>query len=122
MNIKKMTKYQKRKLDKLWSEKVKENADFECEICGEKRYLNAHHYIGRRSISTRWWIPNGIALCPKHHTLGMESAHQHPEWFRSEILKIKGVLWLKELTKRWQQISKPEYETVKNYLEYGKKY
>jgi hypothetical protein len=118
-----MKKSHDNKLLKIWSLKVRENADCRCELCGKQSgTLQAHHYYGRKNRSTRYWIPNGICLCYTCHKGGIQSAHESPEWFRSEILKIKGVLWLKELTKRWQQISKPEYETVKNYLEYGKTY
>ena len=106
----------KRKLDKLWSEKVKENADFKDEIDGSKGFLNSHHFIGRRNLSTRWWIPNGICLSPKNHTFGIQSAHQHPEWFRSEMIKIRGNIWLKELVTRGNKVCKPIYETVLAYL------
>jgi hypothetical protein len=109
-----LTKH-KNRLDKIWSEKVKENADFKCEVCGETKYLNSHHYIGRRSMATRWWLPNGICLCPKCHTFGTQSAHQHPEWFRSEMLKIRGNLWLKDLMKR-DKVIKTSFESVMSYL------
>ena len=106
----------KRKLDKMWSEKVKENSDFKCEIDGTSEYLNAHHFIGRRNMATRWWLPNGICLSPKMHTFGIQSAHQHPEWFRSEMIKIRGNKWLKELMIRGNKTVKPVYETVLAYL------
>jgi hypothetical protein len=106
-----------KKLLSIWSLKVRENADFRCELCGKKSgTLNAHHFYGRKSRSTRYWLPNGICLCYTCHKGGTKSAHESPEYFRSEMIKIKGVLWLKELTNRWQQISKPEYEKVKSYL------
>ena len=106
----------KRKLDKMWSEKVKEEADFKCEICGNRERLNAHHHIGRRSLTTRWWLPNGISLCPGCHTFSLQSAHQNPEHFRSEIIKVRGNKWLKELMIRGNKTVKPVYETVLAYL------
>ena len=51
-------------LDKLWSKKVKELADYKCEHCLETEvWLNACHIIGRRYRATRWLIDNGMCLC-----------------------------------------------------------
>jgi hypothetical protein len=106
----------KKKLDKIWSLKVKENADNKDELDGTKEYINAHHFIGRRNMATRWWLPNGVALSPKNHTFGIRSAHQDPEWFRAEMINIRGNLWLKELSERSNKIVKPIYEKVLSYL------
>lgn len=75
-----MTTSETKKLDKLWREAIKAR-DKSCQICGSVSYLNAHHVIGRRNRNLRWDLDNGIALCPKHHTFGTESAHQDPLWF-----------------------------------------
>ena len=71
MNRKKL----ENKLDKLWREIGKENA--ECEICKTLpesaciySQLHAHHIIGRKRKITRWDLKNRIWLCPSHHTLG----------------------------------------------------
>ncbi len=111
-----MTKSQVKTLDALWSEKVKELADFKCEICGKKNNLNSHHYIGRRSRITRWWLPNGICLCSGHHKLDLQSAHEHPDWFKKEMIIIRGNIWNKELNNRWNRYCKAEYKTIKEYL------
>ncbi len=109
-----------KKLLVLWSLKVRENADFRCELCGKKSgTLNAHHFYGRKNRSTRYWLPNGICLCYSCHKGSVKSAHESPSWFEKEMISIKGILWSKELEKRWNKISKPVYEDVLNYL-YGK--
>jgi len=112
-----MLKSHDKKLLALWSIKVKENADFTCELCGKKSgTLNAHHYYGRKNRSTRYYLPNGICLCYTCHKGGTLSAHESPEWFRKEILKIRGNLWLKGLTNVWNKFIKPVYEIVLAYL------
>lgn len=55
----------KKKLDKLWSEKVRER-DGKCVICGKSgKGLQAHHYIKAksRSVKYRWDLRNGVTLC-----------------------------------------------------------
>ena len=69
-----------KKLDKLWSKKIRER-DEVCQVCGGTQYLNAHHVIGRRNRNIRWDMDNGITLCSGCHTFKTESAHQSPLWF-----------------------------------------
>lgn len=111
-----MKKAHDKKLLKIWADKVKENADYKCEFCGNTQTLNSHHYFGKKSRSTRYWIENGFCLCYSHHKGAIQSAHESPEWFRSEAIKWRGNIWLKELKDRWSKISKPEYEKVIKYL------
>ncbi len=42
----------KKRVDRLWSKVVREQAGNKCEVCGvsgEVKVLNAHHYIGRKT-------------------------------------------------------------------------
>ena len=111
-----MTKPEIKKLDKLASEKCKEDAGM-CEICGGKDNLNAHHVIGRRNRNVRWWMPNLVTLCPLHHTFGIKSSHQDSLWFRKEMVATRGTKWEKELMERAHgTILKQTYEEVKEYL------
>ena len=77
-----MTKGQIKSCDNEWSRKVRER-DGVCQWkgCHLKESLHAHHLVGRRNRSTRWYIPNGYALCPLHHTFGSQSAHQNAPMF-----------------------------------------
>jgi len=118
-----MTKKNIKKLDALWSAHVKAEAGYKCELCGKNAnecQLHGHHFIGRRNRATRWFLPNGIALCASHHTLSIWSAHENPEWFRSQMLDIRGMKWLKELITQSNKIFKG---TMKEVLEHyaGKK-
>ncbi len=74
----KSKKYIKNKLDKLWSEIIRSGGN--CEICGQPT-KDPHHVIGRKNLSTRWDLRNGVRLCFQHHTGGNRSAHNDPLWF-----------------------------------------
>ncbi len=115
-----------KKLDKLWTEKVKENAGYQSELSGKPGkqinktcgvILNSHHFIGRRNMALRWWIPNGVCLTVGEHTMGVFSAHENPEWFRDQMLDIRGTKWLKELKQRNNRIFKGSYWQVLDYLQ-----
>jgi len=75
-----------KKLDKLWSKKIRER-DEVCQVCGGTAYLNAHHVIGRRNRNIRWDMDNGITLCSGCHTFKTESAHQDPAWFMAWFIE-----------------------------------
>ena len=120
--------YSNSTLDNLWAQRVKENSNWECELCkagipdgGGK--ISAHHFYGRRNRSTRWYIPNGIALCENHHTGNRYSAHGSPAWLQNEMVKIRGEEWLDDLIERAARIFKwqkhlPEIKAyLKNELE-----
>ncbi len=115
-----MTKSETRKLDKIFKEKLFENAGYMCEITGQNQnecQLHPHHYIGRRYKSLRWWIPNGICLSAAKHTMSIWSAHQNPEWFRKEMIDRRGQKWIDDLHKRSNLVFKGKFEAVKEYLE-----
>lgn len=114
-----MTRKEIDKLDKIWSEKVKEIAGYRCEITGrgkESCQLNSHHYIGRTNRAMRWWLPNGVCLSAAKHKLDTKSAHEDPEWFRKEMLRLRGAKWLKDITKRSNLFFKGTYQQVLDYL------
>ncbi len=107
------------KLDKQWSLMIREDMKERCTICGkgDGTRMNPHHFVGRRSRSTRWYFPNGICLCSGCHTLCVRSAHQNPEWFRGEMLLVRGKEWLDDVMKQSNKICKVDYQTVKDYLD-----
>jgi len=78
----------RRRLFKLWSLAVRENANFKCEFCGIENKatningistkLDAHHLISRdvKDMSLKFEIKNGICVCPICHKWGMPSFHR----------------------------------------------
>jgi hypothetical protein len=83
-------------LDKLWSKRVKEKANYKCEICGDKG-VEAHHLIPRSSYNTRWYGPNGACLCSECHQKNVWSAHKNPVYFFHCILLLRGEDWYNSL-------------------------
>jgi hypothetical protein len=92
-----------------WSQAVRKRAGNKCEWCGAPhKYLNAHHIIGKRYEPFRYYIENGMALCPKCHKFGIGySAHENPlnvflwlQAYRSEELQFlierMNRIWEKE--------------------------
>lgn len=80
----------RRRLFKLWSIAVRENALLKCEYCGiENKAINingvstkldAHHMISRnvKDMPLKFEIKNGICVCPICHKWGMPSFHRDP--------------------------------------------
>ena len=84
----------KNKADDLWRSVGKERAV--CEICYHYKHLKvnytqlqAHHIVGRRNMTLRWDLRNRAWLCPVHHTFGVKSAHQDPQWFIDYLLEYR---------------------------------
>ena len=85
-----------KKADKLFSTIGKEKA--KCEVCeslpASERFnyslLNPHHIVGRKNKTLRWNLRNRVWLCPSHHTLGRESAHNDPVWFLRWLMKNRS--------------------------------
>jgi len=69
-----------------------------CEVCHTvPGQLHPHHYISRRTRSTRWaWSGGGgniIVLCPKCHFM----FHQHPIKARDKCKLIRPAWWESQL-------------------------
>ena len=108
---------QKKVMDKLWRSKCIEYYGDACQICGDRTRTNLHHIIGRRNLAVRWYVPNGVPLCSKHHVYDIKSAHQDPVWFRDQMIQYRGVGWEKDLREQSNEIFDKDYGGVKNYLE-----
>ena len=86
----------RRRLYRLWSQKVLSANGNTCAITGiergsiiggKKAILDAHHLESRYSCkSLRYDILGGIALSKSSHKFGKNSAHKGPIWF-SEWMK-----------------------------------
>ena len=62
-----ITHPRRNKEEKSWVRKVKKRDKF-CVICGEDKYLEAHHLDSFDiNKNKRYVINNGVALCKKHH-------------------------------------------------------
>jgi hypothetical protein len=89
-----------RRLFRLWSEAIRENAGHQCEYCHAKRgdagengkkinKIDSHHFYSRdvKDCPLKWDIRNGIAVCPSCHKFGNIAFHKNPlvcyEWLRN---------------------------------------
>lgn len=83
----------RRRLMRLWTEKVHTMQNGVCAVCGKKHgeiddktgkpsYMNAHHIEPRATCAALRYDPlNGILLCPSCHKFGRNSAHKGAIWF-----------------------------------------
>lgn len=103
----------------LWSEYVKERDGRKCVICGEEKFLNAHHLITAKCQHTRFETDCGISLCPKCHIFGIASAHCSP-WVMYEWLQKNGLeqaKWVEEHKNKIYDTSiTPDIEFYRNNL------
>lgn len=85
-----------KKLDGIWSDKIRARDNFACQKCGE--YGDSPHHIFRRAImSTRFLLENGITLCYEDH---IKFAHGNPHafelWIKTKVdwdyLKMQSLL------------------------------
>jgi hypothetical protein len=81
------------KLDKAWSQVVKQRAGNKCEVCGKVQSLNSHHYISRSNRMLRWDPRNGVCVCAGCHLFKNESFHKNPEFSH---------YWMEE--NRWEDL------------------
>lgn len=105
------------RLDDLWSELVKLQANYKCEYCGTDKNLNSHHIFSRSNRSVRWDEANGVCLCVSHHTFNSKfSAHKTPTEFTYWLESEYGRPFVDELrvkansTKKWTKWEKQERE------------
>lgn len=96
-----------KRLDDLWSEKIKQRDNFKCVKCGKDKYLNSHHIFSRSKRSTRWYLPNGITLCVGCHTFSSNfSAHKTPAEFIEFVKTRNGEQWYDDLRRQANSIDK----------------
>lgn len=94
-----------KKLDKAWSEKVREFGM--CEFCKKTTRLNAHHFYSRSIRAVRWDVLNGFCLCVGCHVFSSKfSAHKTPAEFVDWALEKRGRQWYDDLKIRKNTIVK----------------
>ena len=95
----------RKSLDAKWRLIALERAKYKCEYCGSTEHLNVHHVIGRRNLSTRWYLPNAVVLCVKHHMFDTHmSAHQNSFAFIQWIVEKRGQAWKEDLFSRGNEV------------------
>ena len=110
-----MTKAQTKELDKLYSQVIRLRAKGKCEKC-PRPGQNTHHIIGRRNMSTRYDLDNGLWLCVGCHVFGKNSAHENPVEFVEWLKSKHSDKWYKDLRIRGMMIVKPDYKLLKLFL------
>ena len=103
-----MTKAQIKKLDRLFQQQVLKNR---LSILGGFADV-AHHYKGRANMSTRWYIPNGVGLSFRQHTL------VHTDVWTKKMLDVKlGKERIKDLEQKSNIIAKYlDYDIIVKHL------
>lgn len=81
----------KKKMDKLFSEKVR--AIGFCQYCGSTENLQTAHIFSRKNLSIRWDPENAVCLCVKHH---LYWAHKEPVGFTRWVSKVKNIEYLED--------------------------
>lgn len=114
-----MTKSEIKRLDALWSLKVKERAGNVCEYClvpyGEVR-LNSCHIIGRANRTLRWDLRNGLSLCYRHHR-DYDTHQLNHEHIRHKLISKDRLDYL--ITKSRVIAKNQDYDAIKGEIEYG---
>lgn len=94
------------KFDRKWqlTSRLVRKLQGSCQVCGKTEYLQVHHLIGRRTQSTKYYLPNLITLCPSHHTMSSDfSAHMTPkdfrQWFKNKFPEEMKLVHLRQATR-----------------------
>ena len=97
--------------DDLWKKAIVKRANGKCEVCGEMRYVQAHHIVPRTCYTLRHDMENGVALCRKHHIY----------WAHKDCIAFYN--WAKDLVdmdyleSRRHLQAKNDYDLIKLHLE-----
>jgi len=112
-SVKALRKAQEKRLDKLWSTRIKELAGWKCEACGKMGVgFNSHHIYSRRFNKIRWTYENGLCLCVGCHF----KAHQESLTFIDIVKNIKGEEVIQWLITRKGAKTKIDLNLIEMYL------
>jgi hypothetical protein len=100
-----------RKADRLWSKAILERDKGTCRKCGRPGN-NPHHIFSRSIKHMRHDLDNGLCLCPACHTLGPQSAHKAPEFFRDWLIVEIGQRTFGKLKTSASMAYKPDYQAA----------
>lgn len=74
----------RKRLDRLWFERIYERDKRVCQRCKRGDTLAAHHIFGKKAYPAgRWNLDNGVLLCYGCH---IHFAHARPEEFRRWVI------------------------------------
>lgn len=76
----------KRYCMEIWSEIIRFRDKNKCVLCGNYKYVQAHHLISRKYAPTRYDINCGVSVCSGCHVFRMTSVHVAP-WILYEWLE-----------------------------------
>lgn len=110
-----MNRKEIKRLDILWSLKVKELAGRKCQFCkAEGKRLESAHVVGRKYRATRWDLANGMCLCFTCH----QDYDQHGPLEQHIISRVVGEDEKRSLqVKAKHSIAKyQDYEDIKETL------
>ena len=100
-----MKKINIKKLDKAWSEAIRQHGM--CEVCKKTSRLNAHHFYSRSIMRVRWDIYNGFCLCVGCHVFSSSfSAHKTPAEFVEWAIESRGQAWYDSLKEKKNSLMK----------------
>ena|SRR5210317_1120088 len=117
-------------LDAVFSDLIRERADWTCEYCGKEfperkgAGLHCSHFFGRRGASTRHHGDNCFSLCFSCHQKMGESPHDHKSWVFKQLGEPRYddlVLRANSVCKRTKAERKEMLEHFKAQLEYLKR-
>ncbi len=114
--MKKSRRYLKKKCDRLWSSIIIKTNNGKCEICG-KEGKQPHHFIGRKNLTLRHDLRNGINLCYTHHVGGKYSAHGDPIFITLWMMEHRPDDYNYLFEKREVLATKIDYQEVIEKLE-----
>ena len=108
-------------LDALFSDLVRERANWCCEACGrcfgpsERQGLHCSHHISRRYNATRWCPVNAAAHCASCHHRFSDDPVLHGEWIIGHIGE-QNYRNLKLAAERITPLKKHEREDIRKTL------
>jgi hypothetical protein len=118
----------KRKLLKLWSEKVRSSTGNRCAICGlqggechngVKQKIDAHHIEEKTTCGYLRYDPlNGIPLCVRHHKWGKDAVHNSPVFFINWLIENRPLQYNYVCNNRNKTIDLNKREILEEKLEY----
>ena len=115
------------KLDAVFSDLVRERADWTCQCCGKEfpdrkgAGLHCSHFFGRRGASTRHHGDNCYALCFSCHQRLGSNPHEHRAFVHRELGEVRYndlVLRANTPVKRSKAEREEMYQHYKAQLQY----